>query len=71
LLGFNLQVEFKPGATNVMADALSHCDTKAASVMVISCPSFQLFDDLWQEIDNDLDFHTLRDEAATGARGKH
>jgi hypothetical protein len=46
LLGFDFWVEFKSGAANVVADALSRRDMEAASAMAISCPSFQLFDDL-------------------------
>jgi hypothetical protein len=46
LLGFDFWVEFKSGAANVVADALSRRDMEAASAMAISYPSFQLFDDL-------------------------
>jgi hypothetical protein len=34
--------------------------------MAISCPSFQLFDNLWREINDDPDFHSLRDEGVVG-----
>jgi hypothetical protein len=69
LLGFDFRVEFKPGMTNVLADALSHHDTEEAGVMVLSCPSFHLFDSLHQEVASTPDLHALLDEAANGTKG--
>jgi hypothetical protein len=70
LLGFDFQVDYKPGANNVVADALSRHDTETTVVMAISSPSFQLFDNLRREIDDDLEFRALRVDAAAGTRGK-
>jgi hypothetical protein len=60
LLGFDFQVEYKPGATNVVADALSRHDTESATTMAISSSSFELFDNLGWEIEEDPDFCSLR-----------
>jgi hypothetical protein len=67
LLGYDFRVEFKPGATNVVADALSHCDTDAnGEAMVISGVTFKMFDTLRHEFDTDPDLRTLREDVATG-----
>jgi hypothetical protein len=69
LIGFDFKVEFKPGVTNVVADALSRRDTKdMAEVMALSIPSFSLFDDLRSEMDADDALCALRIEVATGGR---
>jgi hypothetical protein len=53
-----------------VADAMSRRDTKTAVVMTLSSPSFQLFDNLRQEIEDDLTFCALRADATTGTHGK-
>jgi hypothetical protein len=41
LIGFDFHVEFRPGAGNVVADALSRRDTeKTVELAAISAPSF-------------------------------
>ena len=42
LLGFDFSVQYKPGRTNIVADALSRCDTDM-EINSISVPSFDLF----------------------------
>jgi hypothetical protein len=42
LLGFDFTVEYKPGATNTVADALSRRDTEEGVVLAISAPGLTL-----------------------------
>jgi hypothetical protein len=69
LLGFDFRVEFKYGATNVIADALSRRDAEeGAEAMALSGPSFKLFDDLRQEMEADPMLRALKAAVAAGAR---
>jgi hypothetical protein len=68
-LSFDFHIEFKPGAANIVADALSRRDTEeVVEVMVLSEVTFKLFDVLRREIDDDPELHALRNEAAAGVR---
>jgi hypothetical protein len=47
LMGFDYRVEYKPGAGNMMADALSRWEIgEEGQLAVVSAPSFKVFDDL-------------------------
>jgi hypothetical protein len=46
LLGFDFSVEYKPGTTNVVADALSRRDTEEGDLLALSVPRFNLIDRL-------------------------
>jgi hypothetical protein len=47
LMGFDFSVEYMPGTTNTVADALSRCeDGEAEELAALSAPTFKLFDDL-------------------------
>ena len=48
LLGFDFTVEYKPGATNTVADALSRRDTEEGTVLAISAPRFNYIERLRQ-----------------------
>jgi hypothetical protein len=51
LLDFDFHVEYKPGVTNIAANALSRCDmAMAPEVMALFAPSFALFNDIRQLI---------------------
>ncbi|WVZ84215.1 LOW QUALITY PROTEIN: hypothetical protein U9M48_031269 [Paspalum notatum var. saurae] len=72
LMGFDFTVEFKPGYANVVADALSHRDADDLAdqpeCAAISGPSFSLFDELKEELDNTsgLDQERAQAHATTG-----
>jgi hypothetical protein len=70
LLGFDFRIEFKPGSSNVVADALSRHDVEAsAKLAALSTPSFHLFDTLRREIDDTPELHNLREEVQVGHHG--
>jgi hypothetical protein len=70
LLGFYFRVEFKPGASNIMADALSHRDAAdTGEVLALTAPTFKLYDDLRVELAGDPVLRSLCDEVRTGVRG--
>jgi hypothetical protein len=70
LIGFDFKVEFKPGSSNVVADALSRRDTEEeAAGMALSIPSFQLFDDIRDEFDKDPDLQALKNEVQADSKG--
>jgi hypothetical protein len=48
LLGFDFSVEYKPGAANSVADALSRRDTEDGTLLAISGPRFDFLDRLRQ-----------------------
>jgi hypothetical protein len=49
LMGFDFLVEYKPGKSNMVADALSQRETEEGQLVALSTPSFKLFDDLCSE----------------------
>jgi hypothetical protein len=50
LIGFDFHVEYKPGSSNTVADALSQRDAREdAQLAVVSAPLFTVFDDLHME----------------------
>ena len=68
LLGFDFVVEYKPGAMNVVADALSHRDEGQGELLALSAPQFSLFDDIRQEINGDIVLSQLHDAIRGGAK---
>ena len=69
LLGFDFSVEYKPGAANVVADALSRCDTDEGVIFAISAPRFDFVTRLRQAQDTDPALVAIRDELRAGSRG--
>jgi hypothetical protein len=70
LLVFDFHVEFKPGMTNVVADMLLRRNTEEMAAMVLSYPSFQLFDALRLELESTPELCALREKAAMCAKGE-
>jgi len=70
LLGFDFRVEYKPGAANIVADALSRHDEEASATMtVLFTPSFALFDELRQQLAADASLSDTRAKAGKGEDG--
>jgi hypothetical protein len=66
LLGYDFTIEYKPGRTNVVADALSRRDTPEALLHGISSPSFDLLDDIKHAAQADAELVALRDQIVVG-----
>jgi hypothetical protein len=68
LLDFDFRVEYKPGVTNVVADALSRHDSETgAELSTLSAPNFILFDTLRQENGQEPKLCQLREDVLVGS----
>jgi hypothetical protein len=68
LLGFDFAVEYKPGATNAAADALSRRDTVDGELLALSAPRFNFLDRLRQAQCEHPALVALHAELAAGQR---
>jgi hypothetical protein len=66
--GFDFAVEYKSGATNVGADALSRRDTEEGVLLAISGPRYDFIDRLRRAQDSDPALVAIRDEVTAGQR---
>ena len=70
LLGYDFRVEYKPGSTNIVADALSRREEcQSAELTALSTPAFLFFDELRTQLHGDADLAAIRDKAAKGEDG--
>jgi hypothetical protein len=66
LFGYDFIVEFNPGRTNTVADALSRCKEDHASVLLLSTPTFQFFDDFRKEAASHPDVIKIKQQIEQG-----
>lgn len=59
LLGFDYMIQYKAGATNVVADALSRRPPETGQLLVLSVPQLDFLCDIQQTLVNDLDYQAL------------
>ncbi|CAN6328531.1 unnamed protein product [Urochloa humidicola] len=69
LFGLDFTVEYRPGRLNTVVDALSHRNTEDGSLAALSAPSFQLYNDIPDEVATDVDTRRVRDEVIFGTLG--
>jgi hypothetical protein len=70
LLGFDFRVQYKPGASNTVDDALSGRDTEeGGELAVLSASTFQVFTDLRNEFTNTPELRELLQAVTAGGCG--
>ena len=70
LLGFDFTVEYKPGASNTVANALSRQHTEEGAVLAVSAPRFDYIERLRQAQSTDPALVATRDAILAGSRGR-
>ncbi|WVZ53447.1 hypothetical protein U9M48_004387 [Paspalum notatum var. saurae] len=70
LLGFDFSVEYRPGRSNVVADALSRRDADDTALFAITGPAFDMFEDLRRATATHPALVVLRDQILDGSRGE-
>jgi hypothetical protein len=70
LMGFNFAVEYKPGTSNTVVDALSRrSEEEAGALVALSALAFTVFDTLHTELEDTATLCQLREEVAAGGHG--
>ncbi|MCH80169.1 transposon Tf2-1 polyprotein, partial [Trifolium medium] len=63
LLGYHYEIQYKPGSTNTVADALSRSDTtNSFNSYSLSVPHCSFLDSLKQELEIDVEFQSLQQQ---------
>jgi hypothetical protein len=68
LLGFDFTVEYKPGAANAVADALSRRDTVEGAILALSMPHFDFIGKLHDAQRHDPALTALHNKVTAGMR---
>jgi len=69
LLAFDFTVDYKLGAANAVADALSRRDTEEGALLALSASRFNFIDRLRQAQQTDPALVGLREDISAGSRG--
>jgi hypothetical protein len=69
LMGFDFIVEYKPGKTNTVADALSRCDTDAGESLALSSLTFHLWNELRLQADEHEVYKRILTDVQAGRKG--
>lgn len=60
LLGYHYEIQYKPGKSNIVANALSRChETPSAELHMLSTPHFLFIDELRHELSQDASYQEL------------
>ncbi|MCH83675.1 hypothetical protein A2U01_0004501, partial [Trifolium medium] len=60
LLGYHYDIQYKPGSTNIVVDALSRSiDSSEGTVLALSMPQFVFLEELKQEMSTDAEYRSL------------
>jgi hypothetical protein len=71
LLGYHYEIQYKPGSTNVVADALSRSiEPSDASFLALSMPQFVFLEELKQDLLVNDEFLVLRDQLVADPMSK-
>ena len=68
LLGFDFEVEYRSGATNTVADALSRRDTEEGELLAVTAPHFDFIERPRQAQAVDLALVAIYEEIRAGTR---
>lgn len=69
LFGYDFRVEYRLGRLNTVVDALSRRDGEDITLVAVSTPSSQFYDDLRREIEDSPDLRALHDDSVAGVHG--
>jgi hypothetical protein len=61
-------MEYRPGRLNTVVDALSRCDSEEAQLHLISMPTFQLYDQIRNDISSSPQLSALRNNIIAGLK---
>jgi hypothetical protein len=70
LIGYDFRVQYKPGTSNTVADALPRRDAgEDGQSAMVSAPVFVVFDELWAETATMASLQQMKEEVLVGRKG--